>query len=162
MGTGWLITPDIMVTAGHNVFDWSGGAKGFGKAVQIKCYIGYQGSASVDTPGVQYRLAKNIVTTAEWISSRENRHRDVAFIQVDRPFDGDLRLFKYKPTPSQGHVMLGVVGYPGDKTLETDAGEERGAEMYEMFDGQEYNLDGNPAENTLRLLEYDISTYGGE
>jgi V8-like Glu-specific endopeptidase len=100
------------------------------------------------------------VTTAEWTESRDNRHRDVAFIQVDRAFEGDLRLFNFKGTPKEGHFMLGVVGYPGDKSLETDAGEERGAEMYEMFHGQEYSLDapGNP----LHLLEHDISTYGGQ
>lgn len=22
MGTGWLIRPDLMATAGHNVYDW--------------------------------------------------------------------------------------------------------------------------------------------
>ncbi|KAK5662714.1 hypothetical protein OQA88_8630 [Cercophora sp. LCS_1] len=158
MGTGWLIRPDLMVTAGHNVLDWSGGGRGYGKAVQIKCYIGYRGAASVDTPGVQFRLAKNIVTTAEWLMSRENRHRDVAFIQVDRPFDGDLRLFSYKSTPATGHVTLGVVGYPGDKVLETDSGEERGAEMYEMFNARKYDL----AKAPLKLLEYDVSTYGGQ
>ena len=158
MGSGWLIRPDLMVTAGHNVFDWSGGNKGFGKAVQIKCYIGYQGSASVSLPSTQFRLAKNIVTTAEWMTSRENRHRDVAFIQVDRPFDGDLRLFNFKSTPQDGHVMLGVVGYPGDKSLETESGEERGAEMYEMFTETEYSLDSN----ALKLLEYKVSSYGGK
>jgi len=156
MGTGWLIKPDLMVTAGHNVFNWDG----YGKAKEIKCFIGYQGSDSVTLPSVQFRLAKTIVTTAEWMQSRENRHRDVAFIKVDRPFDGDLRLFSYKSTPVTGHFMLGVVGYPGDKTMDTEAGEENGAEMYEMFAGQKYSLD-EPG-TRLSMLEYYISTFGGE
>ena len=94
MGTGWLIRPDLLVTAGHNVYNWSAGAngEGLGKAVHIKCYIGYHGRDSVGTPAVQQRLAKNVVTTGEWLSNRDNRHRDVAFIQVDRPFEGNLRL----------------------------------------------------------------------
>ena len=48
MGTGWLIRPDLLVTAGHVVYD-----KGysFGVATQIKCYIGYNGAGSVTKPG---------------------------------------------------------------------------------------------------------------
>ncbi|KAK4443110.1 hypothetical protein QBC34DRAFT_443621 [Podospora aff. communis PSN243] len=164
MGTGWLISPDTVVTAGHNVFDWSGFGKGLGRAVQIKCYIGYQGAASVNSPEVQFRLAKNIVTTPEWISGRNNRHRDISFIQVDRPFTGDLRVFRYEDTPAaedQG-VMLGVVGYPGDMSIDVNNRRERGAEMYEMFAPQAYSLSGTSHENPLGMLEYTVSTFGGQ
>ncbi|KAK0616705.1 trypsin-like cysteine/serine peptidase domain-containing protein, partial [Immersiella caudata] len=164
MGTGWLISPDTVVTAGHNVFDWSGFGKGLGKAVQIKCYIGYQGAASVNSPDVQFRLAKNIITTPEWITGRENRHRDVSFIQVDRPFTGDLRIFRYEDTPAaeDDEIMLGVVGYPGDMSIIVNNRRERGAEMYEMFAPETYSLSGNRHGNPLGLLEYRVSTYGGQ
>jgi V8-like Glu-specific endopeptidase len=151
MGTGWLIRDDLLVTAGHCVYDW---ANGYGPIVAIKAYIGYNGKASiVSDPSVQFRLGKRVTTTAEWLSSRENRNNDVAFVQLDRPFTGNLRTFSYEATPSEGVDFLGVVGYPGDKELKG----ERGALMYEEFTSVKFNLDTNP----LHMLNYKISTFGG-
>ncbi|RWA12633.1 hypothetical protein EKO27_g2454 [Xylaria grammica] len=162
MGTGWLISPDTLVTAGHNVFSWAGGEEGLGRAVQIRCFIGYHGRDSIDSPIVQRRSAKTIVTTAEWLTSKDNRHRDVAFIQVDRPFEGKLRLFSYKPTPKGGDEMLGVVGYPADKSHpDKDGREEKGALMYEMFNDIQFNLE-DKKNNPLQMLKYRISTFGGQ
>ncbi|KAI0817091.1 trypsin-like cysteine/serine peptidase domain-containing protein [Xylaria sp. FL0064] len=162
MGTGWLISPNMLVTAGHNVYSWAGIEGGLGRAVHINCYIGYHGRDSIDSPTVQHRFAKTIVTTAEWLTSKDNRHRDVAFIQLDRPFTGNLRVFSYKPTPKAGDEMLGVVGYPADKSLaDKDGREEKGALMYEMFNDVQYNLE-DKKNNTLQMLKYRISTFGGQ
>ena len=49
MATGWLIRPDLIVTAGHVVFDRS---RGYGAVTQLKCYIGYNGAGSVPKPGM--------------------------------------------------------------------------------------------------------------
>lgn len=47
MGTGWLIRDDVLVTAGHLVYDRTNH-----RAVsQIKCYIGYNGAQSVPSQG---------------------------------------------------------------------------------------------------------------
>ncbi|KAK3997783.1 hypothetical protein QBC44DRAFT_354296 [Cladorrhinum sp. PSN332] len=162
MGTGWLISPDTLVTAGHNVFDWSGYGTGLGRAVHIKAYIGYHGRENVNSPIVQSRVAKDIVTTAEWVMSRENRHRDVAIIRLDRPFEGNLRCFTYKGTPKQAEEMIGVVGYPADKVLAYEDGrEEKGALMYEQFNDIAYNLEPNK-QNALGMIKYRISTFGGQ
>ncbi|KAI1272924.1 trypsin-like cysteine/serine peptidase domain-containing protein [Xylaria sp. FL0933] len=162
MGTGWLISPDMLVTAGHNVYSWAGIEGGLGRAVHINCYIGYHGRDSINLPTVQHRFAKTIVTTAEWLTSKDNRHRDVAFIQLDRPFVGNLRVFSYKPTPKAGDEMLGVVGYPADKSLaDKDGREEKGALMYEMFNDIQYNLE-DKKNNPLQMLKYRISTFGGQ
>lgn len=159
MGTGWLIAPDIMVTAGHNVYNWAG--NGLGRATIIKCHIGYQGKESVGKPGVQTRHAKRCVTSAEWLASKDNRHRDFAFIQVDKPFTGNLRLFSYGKTPPHGHEMLGVVGYPGDRTIKDSYGrDERGAQMYKEFDKVNYHLTTDT--KAPGMLTYRISTYGGQ
>lgn len=159
MGTGWLISPEIMVTAGHNVYNWAG--NGLGKATIIKCHIGYQGKESIGKAGVQTRHAKRCVTSAEWLASKDNRHRDFAFIQVDKPFTGNLRLFSYGKTPPHGHEMLGVVGYPGDRTIKDSYGrDERGAQMYKEFD--KVNYDRTAKTNALGMLTYRISTYGGQ
>ena len=107
MGTGWLISPTIVVTAGHVVFDR--GNK-LGQANQIKCYIGYHGHDSVPSAGnyvvyslifvsdvrillanasmsVQARYGKTVVTTGAWVSTGPVT-KDVAFIQAGLNSDG--------------------------------------------------------------------------
>jgi V8-like Glu-specific endopeptidase len=44
MGTGWLIAPNLLVTAGHCGYDQS-----YGPVQEIKAYIGYKGRASVNS-----------------------------------------------------------------------------------------------------------------
>lgn len=61
MGTGWLIRNDLLVTAGHVVYDK---AYGYGAASQIKCYIGYNGEDSVPKPSSLY-LDVNFFDTAD-------------------------------------------------------------------------------------------------
>ena len=73
MGTGWLIRPDLLVTAGHCAYDWSQmEGKGFGRAIEIKAYIGYNGKSSVGTANVQFRTGAKIVTTEGWLRSCAN------------------------------------------------------------------------------------------
>ncbi|KAF4428874.1 Glutamyl endopeptidase [Fusarium acutatum] len=152
MGSGWLIRPDLLVTAGHVVFDWG---RKLGAADQIKCYIGYNGKQSVGSPQVQARFGAKVVTPVEWIEGSTNRRQDVAFIRLDRPFTGDLRLFSYLNTPEKGNgTYLGVVGYPGDRTLQ----DEQGAQMYEEFARSDYNIGESP----YHMVEYSISTFSGQ
>lgn len=44
IATGWLIAPDLIVSAGHCVFDWE---HNLNQVTEIKAYIGYDGRASV-------------------------------------------------------------------------------------------------------------------
>ncbi|KAK3385884.1 hypothetical protein B0H63DRAFT_394716 [Podospora didyma] len=161
MGTGWLISPDILVTAGHNVYDWSGEDVGYGRAVHIKAYIGYHGKNNAASVITQTRVAKRIVTTGEWLESRENRHRDVAIIQLDSAFTGNLRPFRYKATPNGKDLMMGVVGFPADKSSADKDDGEKGAEMYEEFQGVRTNL-AKEKINPLGMLQYRISSFGGQ
>ncbi|KAJ5930943.1 hypothetical protein N7466_006436 [Penicillium verhagenii] len=160
IGTGWLIRPDVLVTAGHCVFDHAGNdGQGWGRLKIMQCHIGYNGRDSLKDPSVQTRFAKRVVTTGEWIDSRDNRHRDVAFVQLEQPFTGNLRIFSFAPTPMKGVEMLGVVGYPGDMhTVDNDGIDEIGAHMYELFQDIKYNLEDAP----LKMLQYKLSTFGGQ
>ncbi|KAJ5281507.1 hypothetical protein N7478_006879 [Penicillium angulare] len=160
MGTGWLIRPDLLVTAGQCVYDHFGNdGQGFGRVRVMQCHIGYNGRDSLKGRSVQTRFAKKVVTTGEWIESRDNRHRDVAFIQLEKPFTGELRLFSYIDTPTKGVDMIGVVGYPGDMHLEDSEGiDEIGAQMYELFQETRYDLN----DNALKMLQYRVSTFGGQ
>ncbi|KAK7447303.1 hypothetical protein CaCOL14_011701 [Colletotrichum acutatum] len=158
MGSGWLISPDTVVTAGHVVYDWGHRLQ---SATEIKCYIGYSGRASIGTPNVQARFGERIITTAEWIEAAGNRRHDVAFIKVNRPFTGNLRNIPFKETPLFAkNANIGVVGYPGDKYLEGQNGQsgEKGAQMYEEFAPTEYDL----KKSERHMIEYQVSTFAGQ
>ncbi|WDK18418.1 ATP synthase F1 [Colletotrichum graminicola] len=158
MGSGWLISPDTIVTAGHVVYDWGHRLQ---SATEIKCYIGYSGRASVSTPTVQARFGERIITTAKWVEAPGNRAHDVAFIKVNRPFTGNLRNIPFKDTPlSSTGVTLGVVGYPGDKYLEGQNGQsvEKGAQMYEEFAPTSYDI----GKSERHMVEYGVSTFAGQ
>ncbi|GLB11773.1 hypothetical protein AtubIFM57258_008643 [Aspergillus tubingensis] len=155
MGTGWLVRDDTLVTAGHCAFDWSqNNGKGFGRAIEVKAYIGYNGKRSINDPNVQFRHGVQIVTTEGWLQSGVNRHHDVAFIRLDRPFTNVTTLFKPTETPLVSKDIIGVVGYPGD--MQVDG--EFGAQMYEEFKTVEW--DRRKAAN--QMLEYRIDTYKGQ
>ncbi|KAF2811320.1 trypsin-like serine protease, partial [Mytilinidion resinicola] len=153
IATGWLIRPDLLVTAGHCAFDW---AHNMGRLVQVKCYIGYNGNNSIKdySANVQCRQGKRVATTLDWLTAKGNRAFDASFILLDSPFEG-ITPFKFADTPLSGSMSLGVVGYPGD--LKDPATNEPGAHMYEMFLPTKFNL----VDSQWRMLEYEIDTFGG-
>ena len=151
MGTGWLVKPDVFVTAGHCSCDWS---YSYGRAIEVKAYIGYQGNQSKDDPNVQFRPVKRIVTTKGWISGQGLKPYDVSFMQVATPFT-NITPIKFESTPAQGKTKLGVVGYPGD--LQDPKTKEKGAYMYEMFLDTQFDLSTQPD----HMLQYRIDTFGG-
>jgi hypothetical protein len=154
MGTGWLIRPDLVVTAGHNVFSKSYG----GQARRIKCWIGYNGRANINEGYVQHRKAVNIVTTGVWYTQAKNdrRLRDVALIQVSKPFEGQLKIFSVMETPSKiNNENLIVVGYPGDLRDDRDNA-DIGAHMW--YGKRKTICDIGKGSH---MIEYKIDTYGG-
>ena len=151
MGTGWLIAPDVLVTAGHCVFDWNFPLE---RAVSIRAYMGYNGKASLKTPNVIYRYATQAATTVRWLAAKGTKSGDFAVLKLNKPFDLRVPPVNFKATPMKGAGVLGVVGYPGDKSFI----EEPGAQMYEMFLPTHY--DRNKSEN--HMLDYLVSTYGGK
>ncbi|KAM3070664.1 hypothetical protein ACMFMF_008116 [Clarireedia jacksonii] len=111
IATGWLISADVVVTAGHCVFDWE---HSLNQVTEIKAYIGYEGRSSIGSPNVQFRKGIKVATTCEWLKSGES-HNDVSFIKLQMPFKG-IKPFKFENTPLTGTINLGVVGYPGHLT----------------------------------------------
>jgi V8-like Glu-specific endopeptidase len=155
-GTGWLIRPDLMVTAGHNVYSWRRtNGRLPGRAREIKAYAGYNGAKSISDSSVEFRRAKRVVTTSQWLDSASSRPRDFALVQFDQPFT-DVTPFQYIETPASGDLHLGVVGYPADlKDPETG---ERGGKMYELFEQTKYDITADPD----RMLAHYIDSEGGK
>ncbi|OJZ80635.1 hypothetical protein ASPFODRAFT_223337 [Aspergillus luchuensis CBS 106.47] len=115
MGTGWLVRDDTLVTAGHCAFDWSqNNGKGFCRVTEVKAYIGYNGKRSIKDPNVQFRHGVQVVATEGWLQSGVNRHHDVAFIRLDRPFTNVTTLSKPTETPliSQSGSLVLVQNRP--------------------------------------------------
>ncbi|KAJ8110446.1 hypothetical protein ONZ43_g5869 [Nemania bipapillata] len=153
LATGWLIRNDLVVTAGHCAFDHS---HDLGRLTHVKAYIGYHGNESINDAAyaVQFRTAKQVVTTQSWLEDGTNESFDVSFILLKSPFD-DVTPIQYEPTPQSGTSKLGVVGYPGD-LMDRDSG-EKGAFMWQMFLDTTWDLATSPS----HMLQYKIDTYGG-
>ncbi|PWY86719.1 hypothetical protein BO70DRAFT_422329 [Aspergillus heteromorphus CBS 117.55] len=144
IATGWLIAKDVVVTAGHCLYDTRNGY-----LKSVKAYIGYQGpeEQALQRNSCQMRLGSIAVTPAEYIKTSHTVH-DVGFIKLERPFD-DVEPFLPQDTPrSASGVRLGVVGYPGDL--------HSGNEMYEHWDTTDIDL------STNGYLNYRIDTEAGE
>jgi len=129
--TGLLVRPDLVVTAGHAIFDHDYGR---GKAVEILAYVGYNGKKSINDPNVHVRKGVQVITPKDWIDGDTRRQQDIAFIKLDQPFK-DLTPFLYGAKPGGDHPPLGVVGYPGDRDSDGTA-----AWMYESWNGETYGL----------------------
>ncbi|KAK3312680.1 hypothetical protein B0H66DRAFT_631357 [Apodospora peruviana] len=156
IGTGYLISPDTLITAGHCVFDLNHETKkGLGRVSEMKAYIGYHGRDFVgQDKSVQERFAVQAGTTLRWVKGAE-RQGDVGFVKLDRPFEGNLRPFKFKDTPTKRtNVMLDIAGFPGDKIV----ADEPGARMYELMQSSSFDLD----KNEFNMISYKISTFKGQ
>ncbi|KAJ5897755.1 hypothetical protein N7504_008043 [Penicillium tannophilum] len=144
MGTGWLIANDIVVTAGHCLYDANGGY-----LESIRAYIGYQGpeDTALQRNQCQMRLGRTAVLPVEYIKTSHTVH-DVGFIKLDQPFD-NVTPFEPLDTPrAVSGIRLGVVGYPGDINS--------GNDMFEHWDLTEINISKN------RYLTYSIDIEAGE
>ena len=126
-----------------------------GRATEVKAYIGYDGNQSEKEPSVQFRHVKRIVTTEGWVKTKGQKSFDVSFMQVNVPFTG-ITPVRFDETPSEGNIILGVVGYPGD--LSDKRTNEKGAHMYECFMPTQFDL----STQADTVLEYEIDTFGGE
>lgn len=161
MGTGWLIAPDLVVTAGHVAYDF-GANTNYGKAITVKAYMGYSGAvnltaANLASGAVQLQYGKTFITTTGWLQSNGQAERaDVSFLKLTAPFTGNFKPFSYVDTPLTGTAeTLDVVGYPADKA---NSVKEEGADMWEMSAPVTWNLDTSNGD----LLQYQISTYPGK
>lgn len=149
MGTGWMISKDTLVTAGHCAYNWDG----YGRAKTIKVYAGYYAKTSKE-----FRAGKTVATTDGWLAGSKNKTKDVAFVKLETAFD-HVTPFTYESTPLEGYEDLFIVGYPSDRAVTVGGmtgGQERGGQMWESKGTIKWNL-----VETQYMLSYKLSTSEG-
>ncbi len=72
-GTGWLISRDLVVTAGHVIYD---SKDEWGGLTSMKVCIGYNGN---DHSKLEIRFGKFVAVPTEWIKDLDVKY-DVAFV----------------------------------------------------------------------------------
>ncbi|RYP41624.1 hypothetical protein DL768_010457 [Monosporascus sp. mg162] len=105
--TGWLSRDDLVVTAVHCVLN------GDQHATCVEVHIGY--SASSEGTGASsdnQRSVARIALPSAW-SDAKAEQSDMAFLQLDRPFQG-VTPIKYDTPETEAQQHLTVIGYPAD------------------------------------------------
>ena len=73
IGTGWLISPTLIVTAGHCAFENSHALR------YIKVYFGYSGPESIEKAGSTYPYGTRVAMPSEYLKADAAAH-DVSFV----------------------------------------------------------------------------------
>ncbi|RKK81839.1 hypothetical protein BFJ69_g3447 [Fusarium oxysporum] len=140
IGTGWLVNDEMVVTAGHCLYEWR--YKG-GFLKYVRCHFGYEGKGR---KGI-YRYGVTAAAPAEYLKAESSVH-DVSFIRLNEKVT-EIKPIHYSVTPPTATAKLGVVGYPGD----LDFGEQ----LYEDWATVHIDL-----AKTGTLLSYRIDTTPGQ
>lgn len=139
IGTGWLVGPRTIVTAGHCVYSnfFFGGW-----ATSIEISPGRNGSA---TPYSTVR-SERFSSVDRWIE-QEDPDFDIGCIHLDQPI-ADIGWFSFAALPAdtlEGY-LVNVSGYPGDRGGGTE----------------QYHHVNRVLSVTDRRVFYDVDTYGGQ
>ncbi len=147
MGTGWLCSEDVVITAGHNVV--SGGQH----ATHVRVCIGHSASSNgAGASSDHQRSVTRIALPSAWSDAKADQS-NVAFLQLDKPFQ-DVTPIKCGTPGTKAWENFTVVGYPSD--LGTSAGSP-GGEMHQIKISREINLE----ETRWNMLMYQGDTQGG-
>lgn len=148
-GTGWLIAPNVIATAGHSLYDRE--EKG-GCLKSVKVHFGSRGPESVKETTSEPRWGISAALPASYMQaslSKPHYSPDTGFVVLDRPVT-NIPPVRWLSTPEEESPRrLGVVGYPGDK--------DSGYRMYEDW----RDVDVDLASSEL-MLSYKIDTMGGQ
>ncbi len=138
VGTGWLMGPRLVVTAGHCVHRGRGG----GYFPQVEVVPGADGV----TQPFGSQVSKKLVASKAW-REQGDIEEDFGAIILDKPFD--FALDQHRVVVEADDVLkagdISVAGYPADKG---DAGQWTHAEPLE--------------EAQAKRLWYSVDTYGGQ
>ncbi|MDI3282202.1 peptidoglycan-binding protein [Polyangium sp. 15x6] len=139
IGTGWLINPRTVVTAGHCVYSHAFG--GFMKSVEVTPALDSDARPFGSVVGKKFRAAEG------WIKDKSSEY-DYGVILLDEPIRLESGFFVPMPasnTELEG-VLANIAGYPSDREL--------GRRLF--FHARKLQNIGT------RRVQYDIDTFGGQ
>lgn len=132
VGSGWLIQNNVLITAGHCVYNKSSG--GWKESIIV-----IPGKSGLTEPYGRYK-AISLMTTKGWIDKTSTRF-DMGAIKLDKPISHNSFL-----TPSIDDSTYGeICGYPADR--------DNGLFQYRMSDNLT-KIDGR--------FHYQADTFGGQ
>jgi V8-like Glu-specific endopeptidase len=141
IGTGWLISPRTVITAGHCVYMHDEG--GWAKSIEV---IPAQNDASRPYSSASSSYLKSVTG---WTQSK-NRENDYGAIILPSNFrPGDATGYFGYSVKDDSFLMnsvLNISGYPGDKANGT----------------QQWFMALKPKSVSSRVITYDIDTMGGQ
>lgn len=140
IGTGWLVGPRLLVTAGHCVYVHDRG--GWVKQIEV-----IPGRRASERPYGSC-IATSFWSVRGWTDYRDRKYDYAAILlPSDRRYGDDLGWFGFavRPDPVLGGAIVNISGYPGDKPSGTQWFHAKA-----MADVDE------------RVLTYTIDTAGGQ
>ena len=140
IGTGWLVAPRTIITAGHCVYMHDRG----GWVSSVRVMPGRNGSAT-ETPFPSC-VATHVRTTTAWIQSRDS-NQDYGCIILPQSFMNysSLGTFGFANLNDLQGLTVNISGYPGDKPAGT-----------QWFHSRQIKSVSD------RRFSYDIDTAGGQ
>jgi len=141
-GTGALVGPCHLLTAGHNVYNHEQANGPIGWAKRMVFVPGlYEGSSGYDELPYGAQDVIHMITYESWTQDADPDH-DWAFLVVDQPIGDQVGWFGYSTGESGGEIR-NVAGYPTDL----------GSDQYWNYG--EIDCDGT------NQLKYDLNTLVG-
>lgn len=140
IGTGWLISPRVLLTAGHCVYMHDAG----GWADEIEVIPGRQGSNEPFGSAICTQMS----STHGWVTDNDtNSDYGVIMLPENKRFGDDLGWIGYanRATGDLENTVVNLSGYPGDKPAGT-----------QWFDNKQL------ISVTNEKLFYEIDTFGGQ
>lgn len=147
IGTGWLVGPRTVITAGHCVFMHDQG--GWAKSIEV---IPAQNGVNVKPYGTA--VSNNLRSVTGWTQNKNRENDYGAIILPANKRLGDVTGYFGYAVRDNAYLAASVMnlsGYPGDKP---SPGSPKGTEQWFM------SL--KPKSISTRVITYDIDTMGGQ
>lgn len=156
--TGFMISPDVVATAGHCIHKGTGGTSGFYPVTSFSLYPGRNGATiPYKCPGGAIVKATKLWTNTGWANGG-GETKDYGAIQTSCPIGNTVGYYGFinTGTTSQNGIKDTTRGYPGDKPSGTQWRSDNCSTSSTTF------VQCTVAASETRQLFYKNDTFGGQ